>query len=74
MTWWHVVSIILAMARPASDIERVQTGLRLRSELVKTYKHLAIDTGKPFNQLVEEALDLYLQKHGHAVPDPQGKK
>lgn len=62
------------MARPASDIERVQTGLRLRSVLVKTFKHLAIDTGKPFNQLVEEALDLYLQLQSEAALDPQGKK
>lgn len=63
------------MARPASDIQRVQTGLRLREELVKKYKHLAIDSGKPFNLLVEEALDLYLQQQEETATDaPQGKK
>lgn len=58
------------MARPKSGIERVQTGLRLRPELVKIIRHLAIDQGRPYSAIVEEALELYLQQIGVDVPPP----
>lgn len=62
------------MARPQSDIQRTQTGLRLKPDLVKTLKHIAIDSGRPYNVIVEDAIEEYLLKHGHVTPDPLVKK
>jgi predicted DNA-binding protein len=62
------------MARPKGTIDRVQTGMRLKKTLFKHLQHLSIDLETPVNVMVEEALEEYLQKHGHAVPDPQVKK
>jgi len=56
------------MARPKSTIERVQTGLRLKKTLFRQLQHLSIDIETPLNVIVEEALEEYLIKHGHAVP------
>lgn len=61
------------MARPKSDINRVQSGLRLRPEIIKALRHLAIDLEQPLNVVIETAAEEYLQKQGHKVPDPQGK-
>ena len=61
------------MARPKGTIERVQTGLRLKKSLFKTIQHLSIDLETPVNVMVETALEEFLQKHGHTVPDPQDK-
>jgi hypothetical protein len=36
---------------------------RLRSDLVKRMKHIAIDLGVPFNALVEEGLELVISKY-----------
>lgn len=63
-----------AMPRPKSDTTRIQSGLRLRPEVLKAMKHLALDLEQPLNVVIETAAEEYLQKHGHAVPDPQGKK
>lgn len=62
------------MARPKSDITRVQSGLRLRPEVIKALRHLAIDLEQPLNVVIETAAEEYLQKHGCAVNDPQGKQ
>lgn len=56
------------MARPKTETERQQTGFRLRSDLVRALRHLAIDTGKPVNVVIEEALEDYLQKKGYKSP------
>jgi len=58
------------MARPKSDISRTQTGFRLRPEIVKTLRHLAIDRGCSPNLIVEEALEDYLHKLGVEIPPP----
>ncbi|HVO65991.1 MAG TPA: ribbon-helix-helix domain-containing protein [Syntrophales bacterium] len=42
---------------------RKQTGVRLDAELIKTLKHLAVDTGRSFTSLVEEAVQDLLKKH-----------
>jgi len=63
-----------AMPRPKSDTIRIQSGLRLRPEILKAMKHLALDLEQPLNVVVETAAEEYLQKHGLTVPDPQGKK
>jgi len=60
------------MARPKTGIERVQTGLRLRPELVKVLRHVAIDQGRPYSAIVEEAIEAYLQQLGVDVPPPGG--
>jgi predicted DNA-binding protein len=64
------------MARPKSDIDRVQTGLRLRPELVKALRHLAIDQGRPYSAIVEEAIEAYFEKCGIDIlpPDKPGEK
>lgn len=61
------------MPRPKSDIIRVQSGLRLRPEIIKALRHLALDLEQPLNVIVETAAEEYLQKHGHSIPDTQGK-
>jgi hypothetical protein len=58
------------MARPKTGIDRVQTGLRLRPELLKALRHLAIDQGRAYSAIVEEAVEDYLQQHGISVPPP----
>jgi hypothetical protein len=62
------------MPRPKSDINRVQSGLRLRPEIIKALRHLAIDLEQPLNVVIEAAAEEYLQKHGVLVTDPQVKK
>ena len=62
------------MPRPKSDTIRIQSGLRLRPEIIKAMKHLALDLEQPLNVVIETAAEEYLQKHGHTVPAPQGKK
>ena len=44
-------------------IMRKQTGVRLDSEMIKAVKHLAVDTGRTFNSLVEEAVEDLLRKY-----------
>jgi len=58
------------MARPKGDINRTQTGFRLRPEVVKVVRHLAIDRGCSPNVIVEEALEDYLHRLGIDVPAP----
>lgn len=65
------------MARPKAQIIREQTGFRLRPELVKAFRYLAVDTGKPVNVVIEEALEEYLQARGIDFPpaaSDQGKE
>lgn len=57
------------MARPKSDIDRVQAGLRIRPEILRAMKHLSIDMGKPLNQLFEEAAEAYLRSKGATLPE-----
>lgn len=42
--------------------DRKLFGIRLPDELMKDVKHLAVDEGKPMNELVEEALREFLKK------------
>ena len=68
-------SYSLAMARPRADIERVQTGYRLRPELIRELKYINADTGTPLNVLIEEALADLLVKYGKwPTSDGPGKK
>lgn len=65
------------MARPKAQIKREQTGFRLRPELVKAFRYLAVDTGRPVNQVIEEALEEYLESRGVQIPrteDDQGEE
>lgn len=56
------------MARPKNKVNRVQAGLRLRSDLLKALRHLAVDEEKQLNVLVEEAIEDCLRKYGQEVP------
>lgn len=62
------------MARPKSDIERIQAGLRLRPEIIKAMKHLSVDTEKPLNLLFEEAAEAYLQSLGIPLQETEAAK
>jgi len=42
---------------------RKQTGVRLDAELIKAVKHLAVDTGRSFTSLVQEAVEDLLKKY-----------
>jgi predicted DNA-binding protein len=42
---------------------RKQTGVRLDSEIIKAVKHLAVDTGRSFTSLVQEAVEDLLKKY-----------
>jgi len=57
------------MPREKSPVKREQTGVRLRPELVTDLKHLALDQKKPYNVLLEEAIEDVLIKY-----DYQAKK
>lgn len=51
------------MPREKSDIKREQTGVRLRPDLVTDLKHLALDLKKPYNVVLEEAIEDILKKY-----------
>lgn len=57
-------------ARPKSNIQRKQTGLRLRPEVYKAVQHKAIDEGLSVSALIERAIEEYLQRNGIEVPPP----
>ena len=51
--------------KPSSDKDssnRKMFGIRLPDSLMKEVKHLAVDEGRPMNDLVEEALREFLKK------------
>lgn len=62
------------MPRPKSDIKRVQSGLRLRPEIIKALRHLALDLEQPLNVIIETAAEEFLLKHGQKVPGGLAKK
>ena len=41
----------------------------IKEELIKQIKYLAVDTGKPLNELYEEALRDLLKKYGKESKD-----
>lgn len=54
------------MARPRSTIERIQTGFRMRPDIIRNLKHLSIDLNKPLNILLEEAAEDLMRKYENA--------
>jgi predicted DNA-binding protein len=44
-------------------IVRKQTGVRLDEELLRTLKHLAVDTGRSASSLMTEAVEDLLKKY-----------
>jgi len=55
--------MIPTMTRPKSDTTRRQLGARVKEDMIKKLKHLAIDKAVAFNVLIEEALEDCLKKH-----------
>lgn len=45
-----------------SSIERRPSGQRIRADLLRAYKILSAETGKPQYLLIEEALEQYLDR------------
>jgi hypothetical protein len=68
LTKKFAVLIFRAMGRPSSNIQRAQTGLRLRRDVYKLAQHQALDEGVPVSDLVERAMIQYLQQAGVAIP------
>jgi len=48
---------------PEKKIVRKQTGVRLDAELIKTLKHLAVDTERSVSSLMSEAVEDLLKKY-----------
>jgi len=42
---------------------RVNRGYKLREDLIRGCKRLAVDTGRPLYEIMEEALGEYLERH-----------
>ncbi len=53
-----------APSRRAGDAVRVNRGYKLREDLIKACKRLALETDRPLYEVMEEALSDYLQRHG----------
>jgi predicted HicB family RNase H-like nuclease len=51
------------MAAEKTKIERIAFNTRINPELIRRLKYLAADKGKPLNHLIEEALELLLNKY-----------
>ncbi len=53
-----------APPRRGGDAVRVNRGYKLREDLIKACKRLALETDRPLYEVMEEALSDYLQRHG----------
>ena len=40
-----------------------KTTLRISEDIIKQFKHIAIDENKTLTEVIQEALDEYLQQH-----------
>ncbi len=45
------------MAKPKDDIKRESYSVRLRPDLIKQLKHLAVDEDKAVSELIEEGIE-----------------
>jgi predicted DNA binding CopG/RHH family protein len=52
----------IKVQRKLTKIAYHKTTIRLPADLVKAYKHAAVERNIPYSQLVEEALDYYLRE------------
>jgi hypothetical protein len=62
----HVPIAVLLLALPPhrSEVVRVNRGYKLREDLVKACKRLALDTDRNLYEVMEEALREHLRRHG----------
>jgi len=51
------------MVKAKDDIPRESYSVRLKPELVRQLKHLAVDERKPVSQLIEEGIEELLRKY-----------
>ncbi len=49
-------------AKPG-EAKRVSRGYKLREDLIKALKRLAVDTDKKLYEVMEEAIEEYLERH-----------
>jgi predicted transcriptional regulator len=47
----------------AGEAKRVSRGYKLREDLIKALKRLAVDTDKKLYEVMEEAIEEYLERH-----------
>ena len=69
-----LIFYIRGMARPRSNIERKQTGIRLQPRIYRAIQHYAIDAEQSVSEVMERALEEFLQRQGVEVdpPTPHG--
>jgi hypothetical protein len=52
----------------AKAVTRVNRGYKLREDLIKACKRLALETDRPLYEVMEAALIEYLERHGAQTP------
>lgn len=52
-----------AAQQGAGEAKRVSRGYKLREDLIKALKRLAVDTDKKLYEVMEEAIEEYLERH-----------
>jgi predicted transcriptional regulator len=50
-------------AAQPGEAKRVSRGYKLREDLIKALKRLAVDTDKKLYEVMEEAIEEYLERH-----------
>ena len=65
-----LIFYIPSMARPRSNIERKQTGIRLQPRIYRAIQHYAIDAEQSVSEVMERALEEFLQRQGVEVSPP----
>ena len=68
LTWYHLFPIFPGMARPRTNIERKQTGIRLQPRIYRSIQHYAIDAEQSVSEVMEQALEEFLQRQGVELP------
>jgi hypothetical protein len=49
--------------RSGGEVKRINRGYMLREDLIKALKKLAVDTDKKLYEVMEEAIEEYLERH-----------
>jgi predicted transcriptional regulator len=63
---------LLVMAKETS--ERNTYSVRIRPALIKRLRHVAVEEERPFAELLEQAIEDFLERHDQALRAGKGKK
>lgn len=56
-----MIRVIIIVVKQGYALDK--TTLRISEDIIKQLKHIAIDENKTLTQVIQEALDEYLQQH-----------